>query len=125
MVRNVFLKAIDPIVEEEVTIVVDGIELVGFVSYCPYAIEAGKTYLASIDITVLNDFEIKEIDQPVKEFQHIGSGFAYYIRGILRPGGILDSGITIQDELLVDYAYLYNKYVEIQVDRIAISFEKA
>ena len=121
--NHVLIKAIDPDVEEEVTIEVDGIELVGFVSFCPYDIKVGMSYPVSIGITVLDELEIRELESPTKGFQRIEQGFVYLIRGILRPGGIIEAGIEIQDELLVDYAYLYNKFVEIRVDRISLSFE--
>ena len=122
MKYEAFVKAIGLDIEEEIVIVVNGIELTGFISYCPYILEVGKTYQVSIDITILDDFKIRRIDEPVKVLQRIDQSFVYLIKGILKPGGVIESSIVIQDELFIDYAYLYNEFVETKADRIAISF---
>ena len=122
MVYNAFLKSVNLNIEEEVVIVINGIELVGFLSYCPYAIEIGKTYPVSIEITALDEFEMTRADLPVREMQRLNQGFAYIIKGVLKTGGVIDSVIEIKDELLVDYAYFYNEFVEFKVDRLSVSF---
>jgi hypothetical protein len=122
MVYNAFLKSVNPNIEEEVVIVINGIELVGFLSYCPYAVEVEKTYPISIEITVLDEFEIRKADLSVREMQRLNQGFAYIIKGILKTGGVIDSVIEIQDEILVDYAYLYDEFVEFKVDRLSVNF---
>lgn len=118
------IKSIDPNIEEEVTVCVNGLELLGFVGYSPFVIEVGETYEVSIEVTILDEFNIREIEQHEKGFQRIGMGFAYLIRGVLLPGGIVDAGIELRDELFVDLTYLYNKYVEFRVDRLNLSFAK-
>ncbi|AMA74301.1 MULTISPECIES: hypothetical protein [Aneurinibacillus] len=119
------VKRLDPHIEEEVTLEVEGIEFTGFTSVCPYEIEVGKSYPVSIGFTILDELEIRVIYDEKKELERIGSGYKYYIRGILNRDSI-DAGITIldEDEYFADYLGLIGKYVELQVDRISVEFLK-
>jgi len=122
MKYNALIKATDSNIEEEVKIEINGVELTGFVDSFPYGINIGGYYPVEIGITVLDDLELKEIDQPVKEIEQIGEGFAYFIRGEL-DGDRLNSAVIFQDdEWFQEYSYLAGKYVEIMVDRISIEF---
>lgn len=122
MKYNALIKATDSNIEEEVKIEINGVELTGFVDSFPYGINIGGYYPVEIGITVLDDLELKEIDQPVKEIEQIGEGFAYFIRGEL-DGDRLNSTVIFQDdEWFQEYSYLAGKYVEIMVDRISIEF---
>lgn len=123
LIYNVYVKKIDPIIEEEVTIIINEIELVVFVNVCPYAIEEKKFYLMVLDITILEDLEIKQIDEYKKEFKRIdNNSFSYEIKGLLRDDGVLDAGVLIESELLKGYQYLYGEHIKIKVDRIAGEF---
>lgn len=122
MKYNALIKATDSNIEEEITIEINGVELTGFVDSFPYGINIGGYYPVEIGITVLDDLELKEIDQPVKEIEQIGEGFGYFIRGEL-DGDRLNSAIIFKDdEWFQEYSYLAGKYVEIMVDRISIEF---
>jgi hypothetical protein len=119
------VKGLDPHIEEEVTLEVQGIEFTGFAFICPYEIELGKKYPVSIGFTILDGLEIREISDSKKEFERIGTSFQYYIRGILNEDSI-DAGIVISDddEYFANYPDLIGKAVEFQVDRISVEFLK-
>lgn len=119
------VKGLDPHIEEEVILEVQGIEFTGFAFICPYEIEAGKKYPVSIGFTILDGLEIREICDSKKEFERIGTSFNYYIRGILNEDSI-DAGIVISDndEYFANYPDLIGKTVEFQVDRISVEFLK-
>lgn len=102
----------------------DNTELLGFVGYCPYPIEVGKTYPIKLGITVLDDLDIKRVSTPSKGFTRCNNSFSYQIRGILLDRGILDAGIIIEDEVFFNYSFLFNQYVEIRVDRLNVEFVK-
>ncbi|MGY0691931.1 hypothetical protein ACW2QC_03960 [Virgibacillus sp. FSP13] len=123
MVYTALIKRLDPQIEEEVTIEIEGIEFTGFAFICPYKIEAGKSYPVSIGFTILNELMIREIQGEKKEIERIGLGYDYYIRGLLHEDTI-DAGVifTDEDEYFSDYPELMNKYIEIKVDRISIEF---
>lgn len=119
------VKNLDPYIEEEVTIEIQGVEFAGFSFICPYKIETGHTYPVSLGFTILDKFEIRENFTKSKQLERVDSGYKYCIRGILHENWI-DAGIDIadDDEYFVDYPDLIGKYVEIQVDRISIEFLK-
>lgn len=123
MVYTALVKRLDPQIEEEVTIEIEGIEFTGFAFICPYKIEVGKSYPVSIGFTILNELMIHEIEGEKKEIERIGLGYEYYIRGILHEDkivAVLD--FTDDDEYFSDYPELMDKYIEIKVDRISVEF---
>ena len=123
MVYRALVKRLDPQIEEEVTIEIEGIEFTGFSFICPYKIELGKSYPVSIGFTILNELMIREIQGEKKEIERIGLGYEYYIRGLLH-GDKIDAGLifTDDDEYFSDYPELIDKFTEIKVDRISIEF---
>ncbi|MFJ7744620.1 hypothetical protein [Peribacillus sp. NPDC097295] len=123
MEYTALVKRLDPQIEEEVTIEIEGIEFTGFAFICPYKIEVGKSYPVSIGFTILNELIIREIQGEKKEIERIGLGYEYYIRGLLhedKVDAVLD--FTDDDEYFSEYPELIDKYIEIKVDRISIEF---
>ncbi|GIN95562.1 hypothetical protein J6TS1_14320 [Siminovitchia terrae] len=125
MVYTALVKRLDPQIEEEVTIEIEGIEFTGFAFICPYKIEVGKSYHVSIGFTILDELMIREIQGEKKEIERIGLGYEYYIRGLLHEDTI-DAGIvfTDEDEYFYEHPELVEKNVEMRVDRISIEFLK-
>lgn len=117
------VKGLDPQIEEEVTLEIEGVELTGFAIVCPYEIELGKSYPVSIGFTILDELIIREIKENRKELERIGLGYEYYIRGFLQEDSI-DAGIVLidEDEYFLDFPQLIEKNVEMKVDRISIDF---
>ena len=125
MVYTGLVKRLDPQIEEEVTIEIEGIEFTGFAFICPYKIESGKSYPVSVGFTILDELMIREIQGEKKEIERIGLGYEYYIRGLLHEDTI-DAGIvfTDEDEYLSEHPELTDKNIEMRVDRISIEFLK-
>jgi len=123
MIYNAFVKGLDPHIEEEVTLEIEGIEFTGFSSVCPYEIEEGKKYPVLVGFTILDELVIRENKEKTKELERIGLGYQYYIRGILQEDSI-DAGIVLtdEDEYFSEYPYLIGEHVEIKVDRISVEF---
>jgi hypothetical protein len=63
--------------------------------------------------------EFKCIYKTAKEYLE---GYSYKIYGLLKENGKIDAGIILEDELINNFAYLIDKYVELKVDRIDIEF---
>ncbi|MEI3613636.1 hypothetical protein [Pseudogracilibacillus sp. SO30301A] len=120
------VKRLDPLIEEEVTIEINGVEFTGFASICPYEIEIGKSYPVFIGFTVLEDLKIYEIREEKKELERIASSYEYYIRGVLHEDTI-DAGIVLTDEddYFSEYTELIGRNVEMKVARISIDFLRA
>jgi len=119
------VKRLDPHIEEEVTLEIEGIGFTGFAFICPYVIEVGRRYPVSIGFTILDELIIREIYEDKKELERIDEGFQYYLRGLLQEDSI-DTGVvfTDEDEYFADYPDLISKYVKMKVDRISIEFLK-
>lgn len=119
------VKRLDPHIEEEVTLEVEGFEFTGFAFICPYEIEVGRRYPVSIGFTILDELIIREVYEGRQELERIDEGFQYYLRGLLQVDSI-DTGVvfTDEDEYFADYPDLIGKYVEMKVDRISIEFLK-
>ncbi|PRT08191.1 hypothetical protein C6356_07440 [Bacillus wiedmannii] len=120
-----YVEKIDELIEEEVTININGVVFTGFSIVCSYKIEEGKSYPVILDITVFDNIEINEGIDGVKSLKRIDNSFKYRISGMLNRG-FIDAGIIIidEDEIFPERSKYFNKYVEIEVDRINIEFLK-
>ncbi|PRT42637.1 hypothetical protein [Bacillus wiedmannii] len=120
-----YVEKIDELIEEEVTININGVVFTGFSIVCSYKIEEGKRYPVILDITVFDNIEINEGIDGVKSLKRIDNSFKYRISGMLNRG-FIDAGIIIidEDEIFPERSKYFNKYVEIEVDRINIEFLK-
>lgn len=123
MVYTALVKRLDPHIEEEVTMEIEGREFTGFAFICPYKIELGKSYPVSIGFTILDELMIRELQGEKREIERIGLSYGYYIRGLLQEDTI-DAGIVFTDEneLFSEYPEMNRKHVELKVDRINIEF---
>ncbi|WP_339246445.1 hypothetical protein NYE53_19910 [Bacillus sp. FSL R5-0523] len=123
MIYKALIKGLDPHIEEEVILEIEGVEFTGFSSVCPYEIEVGKKYPVLVGFTILDELVIRESIEKTKELERIGLGYQYYIRGVLQEDSI-DAGIVLtdEDEYFSEYPYLIGKNVEMKVDRISVEF---
>lgn len=123
MEYKALVKGLDPQIEEEVTLEIEGVEFTGFAFICPYNIELGKSYPVSIGFTILDELIIREIKEDKRKLERIGLGYEYRISGLLKVDSI-DARIVLtdEDEYFTDYPELIEKFVEMRVDRISIEF---
>ncbi|MGG0706837.1 hypothetical protein [Bacillus paramobilis] len=55
-----YVEKTDELIDEEVTIKINGVVFTGFSTVCPYKIEEGKNHPVILDITAFDDIEINE-----------------------------------------------------------------
>jgi len=116
------VKKIDENIEEEVTLLIDQIEVVCFASVCPYAIKNGGEYPVSMTLNIFCDYNLRESKDEQSSLRRIGNSFSYIVTGRICDD-ILDAGIKFVDDVfLSDYGYLNGKMVSMQVDRIDVEF---
>lgn len=123
MIYKALVKGLDPRIEAEVTLEIDGIEFTGFSSVSPYEIEVGKKYPVLIGFTIFDELMIRENKEGIKDITRIDLGYQYYIRGVLQEDSF-DAGIVLtdEDEYFSEYPHFIGEHVEIKVDRISIEF---
>jgi hypothetical protein len=113
---------IDEVVEEAVVLLVNGVTVKCFASYCPFKIEVGKQYEVEFDLVLPNrDFVVvaQETSTPV---EMIGGGFSCVLYGYL-DGSVFRSFVDFPDQdIHYEYPHLNEQYVKITADRIDASF---
>ena len=128
MIYRVWVKEINPDIEEEILIQVNNIELICFVTNWNMNVKVGQFYDADIGVTVLDSLNIEKQADQITCFKQINGSFAYSICGKFDYNShSIDAGIVIEFDLdevdLFDYSYLDGKYVSIKVDRISLGFQ--
>ncbi|MFE8646395.1 hypothetical protein ACFX58_15040 [Sphingomonas sp. NCPPB 2930] len=111
-------------VEEDVDLLIQGVELNCFASICPYRLEPNKIYPIELELIVLDEYRVVEltgIDKP--NFIKTGKGFAYEIRGRIVNSYFDAGGLLFKDDVLAtEFGYLKGKMVSLTVDRIGVAF---
>lgn len=116
------VKKIDEIVEEEVTLLIEGKEIVCFAGVCPYQIEVGGTYPVSLTLDVFEEYDVRPADEKLPSLERGGGDFSYVITGKLM-GDVLDSEIKFRDDIFsTNFAYLSGRMISVKVDRINAEF---
>lgn len=117
------VKHLCKVVEEEVTLLINGFCIDGFAWDYPRNILVGRHYLVSVQAQIFDQYQLKAATSPGIDVQKVTkNGFAYWVTGKLQDG-VLMSFIDIIDEVLLsDYSYLDGQYVRMKIDRFDIEF---
>ncbi|MDK9773526.1 hypothetical protein [Vibrio sp. B181a] len=120
IIYNAKVLGLNPEIEEEVTIEVNGIELTCFAGMCPYELNIGQEYPVTFEML---DFELTEQESAEEtSTTRVDSTYAYKLLGRLN-GGTIDAGLKICDDFLEsDYAYLDGQFICLCVERLDVEF---
>tara|TARA_Y100000588_G_scaffold311505_1_gene337582 strand:+ start:688 stop:1062 length:375 start_codon:yes stop_codon:yes gene_type:complete len=120
IIYNAKVLGLNPDIEEEVTLEVNGIELTCFAGMCPYELNIGQEYPVTFEML---DFELTEQESAEEtSTTRVDSTYAYKLLGRLN-GGTIDAGLKICDEFLEsDYAYLDGQFICLCVERLDVEF---
>ncbi|MBP1040111.1 hypothetical protein I6N95_03710 [Vagococcus sp. BWB3-3] len=122
MNNTVKVRKNDPLVEEEVELLVKKKKIVAF-NVSPQELEIGKEYEGEIDIFINDFLEIeKQENEQVKRIRHLHK-FNYKLWGQLLEDNVLDVGFFITSDLFEDYGYLVGQYISLEVDRLQLYCE--
>jgi len=108
-------------IEEEITLEVNGIEVICFANVCPYDIEVGEKYPVMFSSMTFDDYNVKELHEEIKSLKKTDNAYSYVVKGKLE-GEMVLSVIDIVDDGLLDYKYLDGSYVEFKIDRLDVEF---
>lgn len=120
MIYDIYVKKIDKSIDEETTIIVNGIKIVCFYMG-KINIKVGKKYKADFELINLDDFNVKDNVAKEKFLKRNGNTFGYIVAGQVTKNDTIDVGIKMKSDYLGEYEYLIGKYIEISVDRIVLN----
>lgn len=115
--------AVSLVVEEEVLLLVNGVEVKCFASCCSEKIQVGGSYEAEFEIVLPNDDFITVAEKrPDSLIEVIGDGFSCFLYGYL-DGSVFRSFVDFMDqEIHCDNPEFNEQFVKVRVDRIDVSF---
>lgn len=120
---NAKLVGLSKTMEEEVTVNISGITIVGFSTVCPYKISVGNTYPVELGLVFLDDVKINKISEDQYGLERIDNSYKYLLYGKVIKGCIdLGHNILISDDYFDEYSYLEGSFVKIIADRISVDF---
>jgi len=115
--------AVGPVVEEEVLLLVKGLEVKCFASYCPSKIEVRETYEVEFDLVLADTDVVAAVEEPITTLIEMkDDGFSCALYGYL-DGGVFRSFVDFSDQdIHYDYPHLNGRFVKVKVGRIDVSF---
>lgn len=116
------VKKIDKEVEEEMLLRVSETELTVFLGYSNFKIQENVEYEVELNLMIFDNIELKESISCQKQIIRLDESFRHRIIGILDEDGTIDAGIQFKDDIFFEFPYLIGKFVELEVDRIDVSF---
>jgi len=119
---SALLISIDENVEEEVLLLIGGVKVKCFVSYCPLEIRVGRRYEVELDMVLPDKCFVVAAKEQIRTVEMIDDGFSCVLSGYL-DGSVFRSFADFEDQdIHYDYPELNEQYVMIAVDRIDVSF---
>jgi len=112
-----------PVVEEEVLLLVKGLEVKCFASYCPSKIEVRETYEVEFDLVLADTDVVAAVEEPITTLIEMkDDGFSCALYGYL-DGGVFRYFVDFSDQdIHYDYPHLNGRFVKVKVGRIDVSF---
>ncbi|NVZ70921.1 hypothetical protein [Pseudomonas costantinii] len=114
--------AINELVEEEVTLLIDGTTIICFASYSPYEIEVGKIYDVEITLNLSEHYEIRKLNSNEILVERVGSSYSYALYGMLSQSKFQTFTLLNDEEIHYDYPELNDCFIKLTVERIEASF---
>lgn len=113
--------ALNPYVEEEVTLSLGEYEICCFINES-HLIKIEQCYLVELTLMFFNDIEIKVSNHPVMSLTQVENTFSYQLTGMLFDNKLIVANLVFEDNLFYHYSYFENQYITVTVDRINAEF---
>lgn len=120
------LVKLDENIEELGLFIINGIELLCFISYVKFELELNKEYLVELKYQIFNEYNIHTTTEQYKiGFENINNNFNYYLHGSFKDNILHINSIKFYDDFLFsNFSYLENKNIVLFVDRLDVSIEQ-
>ncbi|OPA88157.1 hypothetical protein BFW87_23330 [Pseudomonas fluorescens] len=114
--------AINDLVEEEVTLLIDETIVTCFATYLPYEIEVGNSYTVELTLNLADHYEIQKNQLEDFSASRIGSGFSYILCGKLSDN-FFQTFTWLSDEgIHYDHPDMNDCFIKLVIDRIDVTF---
>lgn len=122
-VKQAQVIAINELVEEEVSLLIDKTILTCFVSDCRYEIEVGKTYDVELTLNLSEHYEAHKTPTTQILTEKVGNGFSYTLYGTLKNGAFQTFTLLSDEGIHYDHPDLNDSFIKLTVDRIDVAFQ--
>lgn len=120
--KNALVVAINELVEEEVTLLIENAVVTCFASHCPYEIVVGKTYCVELTLNLPESYEAHKTPTTHVLARRTGSGFSYALYGLLSDDTFQTFTLLNDEGIHYDHPGLNDSFIKIIVDRIDVTF---
>ncbi|WP_304335216.1 hypothetical protein [Conchiformibius steedae] len=120
------LVKLDEHIEELGFFIINGIELLCFISYVTFQLELNKEYLVEINYQIFNEYNVNPIpEQYEMDFKNINNSLNYYLYGSFKENIFSVGSIQFVDKFLLNnFSSLENKNIRLFIDRLEVSIEQ-
>ena len=121
-IKKAKLIRLNEIIEEEVTLLIEGEAIECFASFCPYNLEVGRVYNVELSINLSESYEIRKTEPTDVRAVKKGRGFSYYLYGSLDDDTFKTFTTLFDEDIHYDHPDLNNNFICLEVERIDASF---
>lgn len=121
-IKQATVVVIDELIDERVTLLIDGTLVTCFASYFPYEIELGVTYAVELTLYLSEHYEAQGISSTHALIQRIDSSFAYVLYGTLNNNAFNTFTSLTVDGIHHDHPGLNDSLIKLTVERIDVAF---
>lgn len=122
MLKAKILK-LNPLIEEEVLLEVNGIRLVGFTTICPYKIMQSNVYPVRLFLVSLDGLEAEVLNEKEYDATRVDDSYGYILKGQVVYGNLdIGNDIIIRDDYFDENSFLNGKYVLVKINRLGVEF---
>ncbi len=125
MIYSALVKDINQEIEGEVTLQVNGFEMVCFSNMPPAMDAIGTVRPIELMPMVFGEYEVKEISAlSTPAVERIGDSFSYLVSGKLSAGKVDAGVVSFEDDMLnSEFGYLDGKMITWKIERLDVDFQ--
>ena len=109
-------------IDEDVTLLIEGIVINCFISYCPYEIQVGDTYDVELMMNLADDLKVERVELRKILIERLGHGYSYLLYGNLHNDILLSFTALNAEGIHYDHPECNGQFIKLEVERIDVSF---
>lgn len=121
-IKKAQVMAINELIEEEITLLIDRTTVTCFASHCPYEIKVGNFYDIELTLNLAEHYDIQKSYSTETSVERTGNGFSYILHGILRDDSFETFTLLSDEGIHYDHPDLNGFFIKLSVERIDAAF---